>query len=279
VAKKISLDEKRQILKKTNPNIEIIQECYIDKRTKLKCRCLIDNHIWNANWRNIRKGTGCPKCNGGVKYSNKDIQDKLNELHMNIKVLSSEIKIQNNRTKTFVKCKCNIHNYSFESRMSNLFEGKNGCIHCQKEMRARENNPNWKGGITPIHNYLRNKIYQWKQDTFIKYDYKCAITGSQENLIIHHLNGFDKILQETMKELNLPLHMEISEYTDIELKSIENKCLELHYKYGLGVCLCEEEHKKFHSIFGYGNNTYMQYIKFKEIRSKEFQNKKLVQAC
>ena len=60
--------------------------------------------------------------------------------------------------------------------------------------------------------------------------------------------NFSEILQETMEFLNLPIYKQINKYTDEELKSIEEKCLEMHYKYGLGVCLCEEEHKLFHIL-------------------------------
>lgn len=148
---------------------------------------------------------------------------------------------------------------------------RSGCS-CQKcicELRSGENNHKWKGGITPLHNYLRTHMSKWKTETLKKYNSKCDITGNDENIIIHHLYGFDQLLQKTMEELNLPIHDEINKYTDIELKSIEDKCLEMHWKYGLGVCLSIDEHKKFHSMFGYGNNTPEQFEEYKEIRVKE----------
>ena len=57
---------------------------------------------------------------------------------------------------------------------------------------------------------------------------------------------------------------QISEYSKEELNNITNLCVELHYKYELGVCLTEEEHKLFHSIYGRENNTIEQYKEFKQ---------------
>ena len=37
-------------------------EKYINNATKIKFRCLIDGHKWDALPKNILKGTGCPKC-------------------------------------------------------------------------------------------------------------------------------------------------------------------------------------------------------------------------
>lgn len=145
-----------------------------------------------------------------------------------------------------------------------------GCKYCRYEKISGDNCHLWNGGITDLSRYLRGKISDWKLDSFKHYNFKCDITNSTKNKIIHHLYGFDQILQETMDVLQLPIYEQINKYTDKELKQIEEKCVELHYKYGLGVCLCEDEHKKFHSMFGYGNNTPEQYCKFKEIRMKEF---------
>jgi len=55
----------------------------------------------------------------------------------------------------------------------------------------------------------------------------------------------------------------------MELNLINYTCIELHYKYGLGVCLCEKEHKLFHSIYGRKNNTKKQYDDFKAMRLEQ----------
>lgn len=44
-----------------NSNIEILDK-YKNSKTKLKCKCLIDNTIWYANPSNLLSGKGCPQC-------------------------------------------------------------------------------------------------------------------------------------------------------------------------------------------------------------------------
>lgn len=139
-----------------------------------------------------------------------------------------------------------------------------GCKKCSIINKTGENSYLWKGGITPLHEYLRHKITSWKIDSMKKYNKTCAITGRKSsNNIVHHIIGFSDILFETMDAVGLDIRENVSLYTEEELKSIEDKCLELHYKYGLGVVLCEEVHKEFHSIYGYGNNTPEQFEEFK----------------
>ena len=62
------------------------------------------------------------------------------------------------------------------------------------------------------------------------------------------------------------------------MKLIEEKCLELHYKYGLGVCVTSEVHDLFHDIFGKGNNTYEQWSNFKVIFNKYNKNIQLIKS-
>ncbi len=79
---------------------------------------------------------------------------------------------------------------------------------------------------------------------------------------IHHVYSFDNIVKDTLYETKLPLYENISSYTALELKQLIDKCLEIHYRYPLGVCLTEEIHKNFHELNGYGNNTIEQFEEF-----------------
>jgi len=81
--------------------------------------------------------------------------------------------------------------------------------------------------------------------------------------VIHHLYNFNSILKETLKILDIPIHKNIKKYTIKELTLISRTCEQIHYKYGLGVCLSKEVHKEFHSLYGTKNNTKEQFEEFK----------------
>jgi len=125
-----------------------------------------------------------------------------------------------------------------------------------------ENSPNWKGGISTIQEYLRHRIDDWKNDSLKINNYKCSLTGKKGNLIIHHVYSFSNIVFETLNELRMDIFNSINKYTEEQLKRIEDKCLELHYKHGLGVCLKKEIHDLFHKEYGRGQNTPQQFQEF-----------------
>ena len=56
-------------MKLKNPSIDILSK-YVKNDEKIKCKCLIDGHIWEVVPRNLITGNGCPKCsviNRGLK--------------------------------------------------------------------------------------------------------------------------------------------------------------------------------------------------------------------
>lgn len=165
---------------------------------------------------------------------------------------------------------CERHNHKDKITWNHFQRGECGCYYCHKENISGQNSHLWKGGISGIHNYLRKKIEPWKLDSMRECGFKCEITKGNFD-VIHHLYSFTDIMNESLKEVNVPLYQDISKYTENELKQIEDKCLELHYKYGLGVCLTEELHKEFHSIYGQKN--------FTKENFEEFKNNKLKGEC
>lgn len=134
----------------------------------------------------------------------------------------------------------------------------------------KEDNGNWQGGISALYVHLRRNIQAWKNDSMKDCNYKCVLTsGNFDN--IHHLYNFSDIVSETLEILNLPIYDEINKYTKEELLEIEKVCLDLHYKYGLGVCLRKDIHKLFHDTYGYSNNSKGQFSDFvKRFKNGEF---------
>ena len=54
-------EEFKEKLYQISPDIEVLGS-YIDSGTKIKCRCKICEHTWEATPNNLLKGSGCPKC-------------------------------------------------------------------------------------------------------------------------------------------------------------------------------------------------------------------------
>jgi hypothetical protein len=122
-------------------------------------------------------------------------------------------------------------------------------------------NPNYKGGISALYQELRRNLKQWKIDSVKNGNYVSILNGNRFD-DIHHLYSFDNIVKDTLSETGLPLYKDISSYSDEEIKQLIDKCLEIHYRHPLGVCLEEKHHLKFHEEFGYGNNTEEQFNEF-----------------
>ena len=147
--------------------------------------------------------------------------------------------------------------------------------HKQKisEAHKGEKHPGWKGGISPINMYLRDYIKPWKIYSMKYSDYKSVISEKPFKHI-HHVNkNFSEILELTFKISNIEIKETIEEYTSEELEKLENICLMLHYFFGSGVCLTEEEHKLFHSLYGKHDNTKEQFEEFKH----RFQNGEFIE--
>lgn len=138
-----------------------------------------------------------------------------------------------------------------------------GCKYCRYEKISGENQHNWKGGISDLSSHLRSKTYFWKVDSFEHYGYKCVLTNLGIDIELHHTYSFSSMINDTLKELNIPVFECVNKYSDKELELIENKCTELHYKFGYGVPLNMEIHKLFHKIYGKHNNTPEQFEEFK----------------
>lgn len=108
-------------------------------------------------------------------------------------------------------------------------------IECWYDFCKNENNPNWKGGITPENVKVRSslKYAKWRIDVFERDNYTCRKCGDMigGNLNAHHQYNFNN-------------------HKDLRLV-VSN-----------GITLCEKCHAEFHHLFGTKNNSPMQIMTF-----------------
>lgn len=67
-------------LYRINPDIEVLGT-YINRNTKVECKCKIYEHEWKATPGNLLSGRGCPKCN--ISRGEKRITQYLDNLGIN----------------------------------------------------------------------------------------------------------------------------------------------------------------------------------------------------
>lgn len=122
--RKLTLEEKKERLKTISPKIEILSE----ENKKIKCRCLIDNHIWFTSWGNLISGQGCPKCSGNIPYTIDIIKDLLSAKYPNIEILSDKY----TDSRTILKAKCKRDNHEWNTSWHVLY--RDGCSECKKQI-------------------------------------------------------------------------------------------------------------------------------------------------
>ena len=118
-------------LEQLNPNIEILSE-YKSTHTKIKCRCLIDGNIWEAEPSKLLMDRGCPIC-GKNKAGN--LRRKTHEFFVNeISKINPNIEIISKYTacdeSIYVKCK--IDSYEWKTTPERLLAGR-GCKQCANQ--------------------------------------------------------------------------------------------------------------------------------------------------
>jgi hypothetical protein len=127
--------------------------------------------------------------------------------------------------------------------------------------------------------YLRKEIGQWVLDSKKAAGNKCSLTGEKNGLQVHHMHkSFHAIVDEALAETNLTYKASIKHYTEEELKTLRDKCLEIHYRYGLGAVLSKRMHDSFHYNYPGDRYTYEDYKAFKSKYKRKVMNSRRCQA-
>ncbi len=167
----------------------------------------------------------CHKC---VKETHYNIENLVGKKfnYLTVKELDKERTEQGQGTYWFCDCDCGTkHKSILSSHLKSEKIQSCGCLWLSKI--SKENNHNWKGGITPERVKERNSLEykRWIKRNYKKCFYTCQCCGKTKNIIkeMHHIYNF-------------------STYKD------------LRYEDNNAILLCKECHN--HSIPGSFHNTY-----------------------
>lgn len=236
---KMSHNDFQLKLKEIQPNILLLSE-YINNKTKVRCKCLIDEYEWEAYPNNLLRGCGCHKCVNKTRRTHEDFCKEIKEIHPKIKVLGKFATVNSP-----IRCFCSECENEFESLPTNLLNG-HGCLACSyRNKTIRINN---------LKEEMRAWTVEWKKKSAEKWNYKCVITGKRFSHI-HHLVTFDSIVRETFDFLGLDIKHSTLDYKTTEVEKIKEHLINLHYQYGYGIPLISELHCLFHKLYGNNNCT------------------------
>lgn len=231
-------------LKEKMPHVEPLED-YTNNRTKIKCKCLKHNNIFETTPKKLLLGINtCKDCiiENKIKSHTRTNEEFLQELQENnIDVIPLE-EYKGNTTNMLFKCTCGRKWVTIPARVLK------GC-HCRKcadENMRGENNPSWNPNLSQEdrelgnHRFLNPKYKKFIHDCFERDNYTCQITDnpSNGNISVHHINGYN---------------WDIDNRTNIDN----------------GITLSDEIHKEFHKKYGKGNNTKAQFIEFVEMLYKD----------
>ena len=202
------------------------------------------------------------------------------------KSMSDVMKLLPNRSKVSIKGQSNVHklkssfylnrcytddeinyikeNYAIKSYEEMSIElGRTVSAIKQRMIMLDLRKPTEIANYQNLYKYIRQRIIPWRNHVREKCNYTCEITGDKSNIIVHHIKGFNLLLEECIKEMKFPLYEDFSLYTQDELDKFLEKFLQMQEASDGGyICITKNVHDKFHSMYGYGNNTKKQWEEF-----------------
>lgn len=221
-------------------NVVFSDKKYLGRIYYHKFKCLKHNFIFKQNIANLTQKKTLPPCCKKEYLLNKYNRHVKNWLDKGIQVLEPF----NGRIDKKYKMKCLKHNFvSKRALCDSIIKSKLNCCRLESLKNYKhlsgKSHPHFNPNLTEKERNGTRTVFglaKWKNEIKLKYNRTCQICGKEnlgyKNCISHHLNSYS-----TNKNLA----------TDINN----------------GTCLCLDCHKQFHKEYGYGNNTKLQFDKFK----------------
>ena len=204
MAKTITHQDVVEKIKLINPNIQLLSY-YVNAKTKLKCKCLIDGYEWDALCGNLFKGCGCPQCGGKMRLTTQQYSQKLKDNNIQVECIGEYV-----NTHTKILHKCLLHNVEWMSSPSNVLSGR-GCPKCFQQKTSSANSKSEKQYIDELKLNFPNILLIGKYiNTKTKTLHKCLQHNVEWEITPEHiLRGqccgqckIDKIKNATLKSHN-----------------------------------------------------------------------------
>lgn len=226
-----------------------------------ECSC---GNIDKITFEEFMKHKKCKNCRGVyVSYAQKFINDMFSSRDC-IVLTEMDTYSKTDRIRYICSCGC------ADSKKLHEWLDYPWCKECGLKNRSGESHPDWNGGISDLRKNLRYSVKWWTRKSLKFYNNRCAIT-LEPSTVVHHLYGFELILNEVMNITGYRIYSQIGKYTEEEFCKLKKECSNLHKKYGLGVVLHPKIHDLFHYEYKYGNNTPQQFEEFKQrLKQGEF---------
>lgn len=159
-----------KIVKKSTGKIKLSGDG-LSKVDNLSCQCSKCKYKWVSQWYRVKRGQGCPRCLGKVKWTTNEIKAKLRKI-------SPTILITGKYTGAFdpLKCRCCRCHHEWSPSWSNLIKGQ-GCPQCFRDgqwfttsdvkSKLKKLNPDlvivgeYKEAFSPLKIRCRQCQHQW----------------------------------------------------------------------------------------------------------------------
>lgn len=126
---KITLDDVKEVA--TERGLECLEDQYINRSTKMKCRCLKCNDIFYINFADMKyKGNGCAKCAGNKKLTFEFVVSEFAK--EGVTVLSSKEDYKNVHSNLLLKHECG---FKYRNNYNNFRNGQR-CPRCSARNAA-----------------------------------------------------------------------------------------------------------------------------------------------
>jgi len=231
---------------------KLLEETYINNKNKMRFVCSKhDFEIQKITYNMFSRGQGCKYCSREQESEKKRIPLEVvkKEFEQHGYELIDDY-INGEEPLRFI---CPKHrDKETYLRYRDLRKGVR-CRYCHIDNNKGEKHFAWKGGTRQLNLYLRDKMTDWRKESYSDFNYKCVIAGTNKDLVIHHVKPFHKLRDEMLEELKIPVYKTVGEYTQKQLDlMVEN--LKAKHADTMGVPIERDIHTLFHKIYGYETN-------------------------